>query len=194
LDHDFPIKELGRFTPYGVYDVMKNAGFVNVGLSNDAAEFAVQSICKWWREVGQVVYPAAKSIYVTVDSGGGDGVGVRLWKVVLQGLVDELGLVLRVSHFPVGTSKWNKVEHRLFCFIGRNWCGRPLVSLVVIVDLIGVATTVVGLAVKCVVDRGECRKGFKVFDEELAKVNLFKEVFHGEWNYSILPNNLSAQK
>ncbi|MCL2135128.1 MAG: ISAzo13 family transposase, partial [Candidatus Bathyarchaeota archaeon] len=192
LEHDFPIKELGRATPYGVYDIMKNAGFVNVGLSNDTAEFAVTSIKKWWYEMGREAYPDARSIYITADSGGSNGVRVRLWKIKLQELADELGLVLRVSHFPAGTSKWNKIEHRLFSFISKSWHGRSLVSLVVIVSLIGATTTEAGLRVRCVVDSGEYEKGVEVSDEELARVNLCKDDFHGEWNYSILPNKLTA--
>lgn len=189
LDHDFLIKELGRATPYGVYDVFKNAGFVSVGLSCDTAEFAVESVRKWWYELGQKAYRGARSIYITADSGGSNGVRVRLWKVKLQELANELGLVLRVSHFPAGTSKWNKVEHRLFSFISKNWRGRPLVSLAVIVSLIGATTTETGLTVRCVVDKGVYKKGIEVSGEELAKVNLHKEDFHGEWNYSIRPNN-----
>jgi len=188
LDHDFPIKELGKATPYGIYDIMKNAGFVNVGISSDTAEFAVESIRKWWREVGQQTYPKAKSIYITADSGGSNGVRVRLWKVKLQELANELGIELRVSHFPSGTSKWNKIEHRLFSFISKNWRGKPLISLAVIVSLISATTTETGLTVKCVVDYNEYEKGIEVSDEELAKVNIHRDKFHGEWNYSIHPN------
>jgi len=188
LDHDFPIKELGKATPYGIYDIMKNAGFVNVGISSDTAEFAVESIRKWWREVGQQTYPKAKSIYITADSGGSNGARVRLWKVKLQELANELGIELRVSHFPSGTSKWNKIEHRLFSFISKNWRGKPLISLAVIVSLISATTTETGLTVKCVVDYNEYEKGIEVSDEELAKVNIHRDKFHGEWNYSIHPN------
>jgi len=188
LDHDFPIKELGKATPYGIYDLMRNSGFVNVGISNDTAEFAVESIRKWWYEMGREAYPATKSIYITADSGGSNGVRVRLWKVKLQELANELGLVIKVSHFPSGTSKWNKIEHRLFSFISKNWRGKPLISLAVIVNLIGATTTSTGLTVKCVVDHNEYAKGISVSDEDLAKVNLLKDDFHGEWNYSILPS------
>jgi transposase len=187
LDHDFPIKELGKATPYGVYDIMKNAGFVNVGISNDTAEFAVESIKKWWFEMGREAYPEADRIYITADSGGSNGFRVKLWKVKLQELANELGMTLKVSHFPAGTSKWNKIEHRLFSFISKNWRGKPLISLAVIVSLIGATTTETGLTVKCVVDQNEYKKGVEVSDEELAKVNLYKDDFHGEWNYSILP-------
>ena len=194
LDHDFPIKELGKATPYGIYDVMKNAGFVNVGISSDTAEFAVKSIRKWWYEVGQEAYPDAKSIYITADSGGSNGVRVRLWKVKLQELANELGLPLKISHFPAGTSKWNKIEHRLFSFISKNWRGKPLISLAVIVNLIGATTTNTGLTVKCVVDCNEYKKGIEVSDEELKKVNLIRDDFHGDWNYSIVPIPSSIER
>jgi len=188
LDHDFPIEELGKATPYGIYDIMKNAGFVNIGISGDTAEFAVESIKKWWYEVGCKAYPDAKEIYITADSGGSNGVRVRLWKLKLQELANELGLTLKISHFPAGTSKWNKIEHKLFSFISKNWRGKPLESLAIIVNLIGATTTTTGLTVKCVVDYNEYKKGIKVSDDELAKVNLIKDDFHGEWNYSIVPN------
>jgi len=187
LDHDFPIKELGKATPYGIYDIMKNAGFINVGISGDTAEFAVESIKKWWYEMGQKTYPKTSSIYITADSGGSNGVRVRLWKVKLQELSNELGLTLKISHFPPGTSKWNKIEHKLFSFISKNWRGKPLISLAVIVNLISATTTNAGLTVKCVVDRNEYKKGIEVSDEELEKVNLQKDDFHGDWNYSIVP-------
>ena len=192
LDHDFPIKELGKATPYGIYDIMKNAGFVNVGISSDTAEFAVESIKRWWQEVGFEVYPGAKSIYITADSGGSNGVRVRLWKVKLQQLANEIGLTLKVSHFPSGTSKWNKIEHRLFSFISKNWRGRPLISLAVIVNLIGATTTEAGLTVTCVVDYNEYKKGIAVSDAELAKVNIHRDEFHGDWNYSIVPDTTST--
>jgi transposase len=187
LDHDFPLKELGKATPYGIYDIMKNAGFVNVGISGDTAEFAVESIKKWWLKMGRKTYQEAGSIYITADSGGSNGVRVRLWKVKLQELSNELGLTLKISHFPAGTSKWNKIEHRLFSFISKNWRGKPLVSLAVIVNLIGATKTEAGLKVKCVVDYSEYKKGVEVSDEELAKVNMIKDDFHGDWNYSIIP-------
>ena len=159
LDHDFPIKELGKATPYGIYDIMKNAGFVNVGISSDTAEFAVESIKKWWQIVGRDAYPNATGIYITADSGGSNGARVRLWKVKLQELANELGLTLKISHFPPGTSKWNKIEHRLFSFVSKNWRGKPLVSLAVIVSLISATKTETGLTVKCVVDHNEYKKG-----------------------------------
>jgi len=188
LDHDFPIKELGKATPYGIYDIMKNAGFVNVGISSDTAEFAVMSIRKWWYGMGREAYPQAKSLYITADSGGSNGVRVRLWKVKLQELSNELGLTLKISHFPAGTSKWNKIEHRLFSFISKNWRGKPLISLAVIVNLIAATTTETGLTVKCEIDYNEYPKGIEISNEELANVNLVQDDFHGEWNYSISPN------
>ena len=157
LDHDFPIEELGKATPYGIYDIMKNAGFVNVGISGDTAEFAVESIKKWWHEVGCKVYPDANELYITADSGGSNGVRVRLWKIKLQELANELGITLKISHFPAGTSKWNKIEHKLFSFISKNWRGKPLESLAIIVNLIGATTTTTGLTVKCVIDHNEKR-------------------------------------
>ena len=188
LDHDFPIQELGKATPYGIYGIMKNAGFVNVGISSDTAEFAVESIKKWWHTMGRETYPKAKGIYITADSGGSNGVRVKLWKAKLQALSNELGLNIRVSHFPSGTSKWNKIEHRLFSFISKNWRGKPLVSLAVIVNLISATTTTAGLTVKCVVDRNEYKKGIEVSDEEMSMVNMQMDDFHGEWNYIISPN------
>jgi len=187
LAHDFPIEELGKATPYGIYDVMKNTGFVNVGISNNTAEFAVASIKKWWLQEGRSAYPEAKSIYITADSGGSNGMRLRLWKIKLQELANELGLTLKISHFPPGTSKWNKIEHRLFSFISKNWRGKPLISLAVIVNLINATTTESGLTVKCVIDTNEYEKGISVSDEELARVNLRRDSFHGEWNYAILP-------
>jgi hypothetical protein len=190
LDHDFLIPELGKATPFGIYDIFKNTGFVNVGISSDTAEFAVESLRRWWKEVGGVEYPNAEGLYITADSGGSNGVRVRLWKVKLQELADELGIALRVSHFPAGTSKWNKIEHRLFSFISKNWRGKPLINLAVIVNLIGATTTETGLKVRCVVDCNTYKKGIKTADEELARVNLIKDIFHGEWNYTIAPNVL----
>ena len=190
LDHDFPIKELGKATPYGVYDVMKNAGFVNVGISGDTAEFAVESIKRWWYEMGSKIYPDAHTIYITADAGGSNGARVKLWKVALQRLANELGISLNISHFPPGASKWNKIEHRLFSFVSKNWRGKPLVRTAVIVNLIGSTTTDTGLTVKCVADYNEYKKGIDVSDEQLAAVNLVQHDFHGDWNYFIYPNSL----
>ena len=159
LDHDFPIKELGKATPYGVYDIFKNEGFVNVGISKDTAEFAVESIRKWWNIAGSKGYPDAKEILLTADSGGSNGYRVRLWKAELQILANELRKKITVVHFPPGTSKWNKVEHRLFSFISKNWRGQPLISLAVVVSLIGSTTTQNGLKVDCVADEWEYERG-----------------------------------
>lgn len=190
FDHDFPIPELGKATPYGVYDVMKNAGFVSVGVSGDTAEFAVASIRRWWLEMGREAYPSATRLYITADSGGSNGSRVRLWKVKLQELSNALGLTLQVSHFPSGTSKWNKIEHRLFSFVSKNWRGKPLVSLAVIVNLIAATRTKAGLTVKCVVDYGTYPKGVTVPKREMEELNIQHDDFHGEWNYSIAPKGL----
>ena len=187
LDHDFPIEALDRATPYGVCDLFRNAGFVSVGIRHDTAEFAVESLRNWWYEMGAQQYPKANSLYITADSGGSTGGRVRLWKVKLQALANESGMTLKVSHFPPGTRKWNKIEHQLFSFISKNWRGKPLPSLAVIVSLIGAATTQTGLKVKCVIDRNEYRKGLKVSDDALAKVNPIRDTLHGEWNYEIRP-------
>jgi hypothetical protein len=189
LDHDFPIKELGKAIPYGVYDIFNNLGFVNVGISNDTAEFAVESIRKWWYLMGIKSYPHAKNIYITADSGGSNGSRLKLWKIKLQELANELGMKIKVSHFPPGTSKWNKIEHRLFSFISKNWRGKPLISLEVIVNLIGSTSTSTGLNVQCVVDYNIYEKGIEVSDEDLSKINIIRAEFHGDWNYSIIPND-----
>jgi hypothetical protein len=159
LDHDFPIKELGKATPYGVYDIFKNKGFVNVGISSDTAEFAVNSIRKWWEIKGRFEYSRSDEIVVTADSGGSNSSRTRLWKTELQKLADELDKKITVLHYPAGTSKWNKIEHRLFSFISRNWRGRPLDSLAVIVSLIGSTKTSKGLTVDCIIDENSYEKG-----------------------------------
>jgi transposase len=187
LDHDFPIKELGKVAPYGIYDVGKNEGFVNLGTSHDTSEFAVGSILRWWMALGANTYSGAGELYITCDSGGSNGTRRRLWKVQLQGLADLTGLTVHVSHFPPGTSKWNKIEHKMFCYISKNWRGRPLVSVEAVVSLIGSTTTSKGLRITCVEDRNEYALGTVVTDEELAAINITKDEFHGEWNYSIAP-------
>ena len=186
-DHDFPTKELGKATPYGVYDIFKNKGFVNVGISSDTSEFAVNSIRKWWEIKGQFDYCDSDEIVITADSGGSNGNRNRLWKTELQNLADDLDKKITVLHYPAGTSKWNKIEHRLFSFISRNWRGRPLDSLAVIVSLIGSTKTSKGLTVDCVVDSNSYEKGIKVSDDALDAVNIFKHLFHGDWNYTIFP-------
>ena len=187
LVHDFEDAELGKGLPYGVYDPTRNEGWVSVGVDHDTAEFAVEAIRHWWREMGSSAYPEAKELLITADSGGSNGWRLRLWKVSLQKFADETGLRISVSHFPPGTSKWNKIEHRMFCHITRNWRGRPLESLEVIVSLIANTTTEKGLRIRAAVDAGRYPKGIKVPDEELAEVALEPEVFHGDWNYTINP-------
>ena len=185
--HDFLIPELGKATPYGVYDVTHNLGWVNVGIDHDTATFAVESIRCWWRLMGQPLYPAAHQLLITADGGGSNGSRLRLWKVELQKLADETGLEIAVCHLPPGTSKWNKIEHRLFSYISQNWRGKPLISHEVIVNLITATTTNPGLKVRCQLDTQSYPTGTVVSDDELAQVNLQPDDFHGEWNYVISP-------
>ena len=189
--HDFLIKELGRAVPYGVYDLAANAGWVSVGMSCDTAAFAVQTIRRWWQDVGRLRYPNAKHLTITADGGGSNGSRLRLWKRELQGLANEIGIEIRVHHFPPGTSKWNKIEHRLFSFITMNWRAKPLISYRVIIDLISATTTETGLTVRAELDTNTYQKGIFVTDEELAAVNITRADFHGEWNYTIKPANRS---
>jgi hypothetical protein len=184
--HDFADERLGKVVPYGVYDVSANAGWVSVGIDHDTAEFAVESIRRWWREMGAPLYPRAKRLLITADCGGSNGHRLRLWKVELQKLANESRLDLHVSHFPPGTSKWNKIEHRMFCHITQNWRGRPLLSRQVVVNLIGHTTTTEGLRIKARLDTGRYASGIKVTDEQLAAVSLKPEAFHGEWNYAVV--------
>jgi hypothetical protein len=186
--HDFPDKELGKAIPYGVYDLTANQGWVSVGVDHDTAEFAVQSLSNWWRQMGREAYPEATELLVMADGGGSNGTRVRLWKRSLQGLADETGLQITVSHFPPGTSKWNKIEHRMFCHITRNWRGRPLVSHEVIVNLIGSTTSATGLKIRAELDQSPYPTGVKVSDDELATVQLQRADFHGDWNYTLLPH------
>jgi Rhodopirellula transposase DDE domain len=187
--HDFLIKELGRAVPYGVYDLAANTGWVSVGLDHDTAAFAVQTIRRWWQAVGGRRYPRAARLVITADGGGSNGVRVRLWKRELQRLADELGLAITVHHLPPGTSKWNKIEHRLFAFISQNWRAKPLVSYRVIVDLITATTTQTGLTVQCELDQNRYPKGVSVSDEEMAALYIVRDDFHGEWNYTISPTH-----
>jgi hypothetical protein len=189
--HDFLIKELGRAVPYGIYDLAANAGWVSVGMNHDTAAFAVQSIRRWWQDVGCKRYPGAKHLTITCDGGGSNGSRVRLWKLELQKLANELGIDIKVHHLPPGTSKWNKIEHRLFSFITMNWRAKPLVSYQVIIDLIAATTTKTGLKVTCELDDNLYPKGVVVSDEELAAVNIVRADFHGEWNYTIKPSDTS---
>jgi Rhodopirellula transposase DDE domain len=188
--YDFVDKELGRANPYGIYDITNNLGWVSVGTDHDTASFAVSTIRRWWFGMGKALYPDARELLITADGGGSNGSRVRLWKVELQKLADELGIPIRVSHFPPGTSKWNKIEHRLFSYISMNWRGKPLVSHETIVNLIAATTTRKGLKVKAELDDGLYPKGIKISDEELEAVRIFREDFHGEWNYSILPTEM----
>jgi hypothetical protein len=187
--HDFEIRqpENGKVAPYGIYDLGRNAGWVSVGVDHDTAEFAVESIRRWWRWMGRRSYPKAQRLLITADSGGSNGARVRLWKWELQQLADETGLQISVCHFPPGTSKWNKIEHRLFSFISQNWRGKPLISHQVIIDLIAATTTTTGLIVKSKIDTNFYEKGLKVSDQQMAELRLRKEKFHGDWNYKLLP-------
>ncbi len=192
--HDFVIPELGKVAPYGVYDVTHNEGWVNVGIDHDTAAFAVASIRRWWQQMGQSRYPDAQRLLITADGGGSNGSRVRQWKLELQKLVDETGLEISVCHLPPGTSKWNKIEHRLFSFISQNWRGKPLISHAVIVNLIAATTTKTGLKVECALDTREYPTGIVVTDAELAQVNLKRHDFHGEWNYTISPRQKQNEK
>ena len=188
--HDFLVEELGRAVPYGVYDLAANAGWVSVGIDHDTAAFAVQTIRRWWQDVGRPRYPAATRLVITADGGGSNGSRVRLWKRELQRLADELGIEITVHHLPPGTSKWNKIEHRLFSYISQNWRATPLVSYRTIVSLIGATTTKTGLAVRCEMDHRAYPKGVRVSDEDMAALNIHRDPFHGEWNYTIKPHEL----
>jgi transposase len=185
--HDFIDKDLGKVSPYGVYDLIANEGWVSVGVDHDTAEFAVQSIKRWWLEMGRPLYKKAKRLLITADCGGSNGNRLRLWRLQLQQLADELGLEIQVCHFPPGTSKWNKIEHRMFCHITNNWRGRPLLSRQVVVNLIGSVTTAQGLRVKAALDENAYEAGIKVSDAELATIAIERDEFHGEWNYRITP-------
>jgi Rhodopirellula transposase DDE domain len=185
--HDFVDKELGKVAPYGVYDVTANAGFVSVGITSDTAQFAVQSIRSWRERMGAARYPLMRELTITADGGGSNGARVRLWKIELQKLADETGLVIHVHHFPPGTSKWNKIEHRMFCHITQNWRGKPLTDRLTIVSLIGATTTKTGLKIECALDERTYEKGIKVSDAEMATLNITGDDFHPNWNYTIKP-------
>lgn len=185
--HDFPDVELGRVNPYGVYDLTSNSGWVSVGTDHDTASFAVETIRRWWKVMGKERYPKADKIMITADGGGSNGSRLRLWKLELQRLANELGVPIRVSHFPPGTSKWNKIEHRLFSFISMNWRGKPLISHEVIVNLIANTTNRTGLTVQAQLDKNFYPKGVKVSTEDFERINIKREEFHGEWNYIISP-------
>lgn len=185
--HDFPDKRLGKAIPYGVYDLASNEGWVSVGIDHDTAQFAVASIRRWWTEMGSRRFPGANKLLITADGGGSNSSRNRLWKKSLQELADELEMTLQMCHFPPGTSKWNKIEHRLFCFITKNWRGRPLTTYEVIVNLIASTTTKTGLVVRAATDPHQYQTGVEVTDEELARLQITPSKFHGEWNYSIKP-------
>ena len=186
--HDFRDKELGVAIPYGVYDLTRNDGWVSVGIDHNTAEFATESVRRWWERMGSLAYPDADELLLTADGGGSNGSRARLWKLKVQRLADRLGLRISVCHFPPGTSKWNRVEHRMFCHITENWRGRPLVSRAVIVNSIGCVRTREGLRIEAELDTNSYPKGIKVSDEEMAGLNLQRAKFHGDWNYTILPS------
>jgi transposase len=187
LTHDFIIRELGRVSPYGVDDVAQNEAWVSVGVDHDTAAFAVESIRRWWWSMGNAVYPKASRLLITADAGGSNGYRLRLWKLELQRLADETGLEIAVCHFPPGTSKWNKIEHRLFSAITQNWRGKPLVSHEVVVNLIGATTTTKGLRVRSELDINRYPAGRSVSDAELSTIHIRRDAFHGDWNYALLP-------
>ena len=186
--YDFPSEAKGRATPYGVYDITNNKGWVNVGIDKDTAEFAVQSIRNWWYNMGIYYYSNATELLITADSGGSNGIHVKLWKRELQRLSTEIGMDITICHFPPGTSKWNKIEHRLFSYLSKNWRGRPLESFEVIVNLIGATKTSKGLEVDCELDCAKYPTGIVVSDKEVSEININRKDFHGEWNYTISPN------
>jgi hypothetical protein len=185
--HDFVDQTLGKAVPYGVYDVAANSGFVSVGITCDTAQFAVEAIRSWLERMGRPRYPNARELTITADCGGSNGARVRLWRAELQTLADETGLVLHIHHYPPGTSKWNKIEHRMFCHITQNWRGRPLTDRLAIVELIGATTTKAGLTVECALDTRTYEKGIKVSDAEMDTLNMEGDEFHPEWNYTIKP-------
>jgi hypothetical protein len=186
--YDFIDKTNGKASPYGIYDIQNNRGWVNVGISCDTASFAVSTITDWWNNEGKILYPTSKRLYINADGGGSNGSRNSLWKAELQKFSNDSGLSISVSHFPPGTSKWNKIEHRLFSYISKNWRAKPLISLLTIINLIGATTTNKGLTVKAKLDEKTYVTGIKIADEEKEKFNIEKNDFHGEWNYTIMPN------
>ena len=186
--HDFPDKKLGKAIPNGLYNMAKNEGWVSIGINNDTAEFAVANIRRWWETRGKNQYPNAKKLLITADSGGSNGYRVRLWKMQLYKFAQDANLEISVAHFPPGTSKWNKIEHRMFSFISINWRARPLTSIKLIISLIAATTTKTGLKIHCEEDTNIYQKGIKISDKELKKINITRDDFHGEWNYTIFPS------
>ena len=185
LDHDFPLPELGKVSPYGIYTLNDNTGFLNLGTDHDTGAFAVESVRRWWYAIGRVTFPDAKKLYINCDAGGSNGWRVHLWKYELALLAGETGLEIHVSHFPPGTSKWNKVEHRLFCYISRNWEGKPLIDIQTIVNLIGSTTTKTGLKVRCVVDHNQYPTGIKISEKQMACIDIQYPDYDNSWNYII---------
>lgn len=191
---DFPDKKLGKALPYGIYDILRNEGWVSVGITHDTAEFAVGSLRKWWQAMGRHAYPRAKELLVTADGGGSNSSRSRLWKLSLQTFADATGLAVTVCHFPPGTSKWNKIEHRMFCHITKNWRARPLESTEIIVNLISNTTTKKGLQIKAALDQKMYETGLAVSDTDLSSVRITQNSFHGEWNYTIHPRHYRSKK
>ena len=189
--HDFLIPEQGKAIPYGVYDLQRNEGWVSVGINHDTGSFAVNAIRRWWKLMGRAAYRDARSLLITADAGGSNGSRLRLWKWELQKFANRTGLSITVCHFPPGTSKWNKIEHRLFSYISMNWRGKPLASLAAIVSLIASTTTQSGLRVRSEIDRGHYPKGVVVTDQQMVHINLKRHSFHGDWNYTIRPRRKS---
>ncbi len=185
--HDFMDKTLGKAIPYGVYDLNENEGWVSVGIDHDTARFAVQAITRWWHKMGAKRHPRARELLIMADGGGSNGSRCRLWKVALQDLADRVGMPIHVCHFPPGTSKWNKIEHRMFCHITQNWRGRPLISHEVIVNLIAAVTTRTGLKIRAELDRGTYPSGIKVTEAQFQTLRLKPQALHGDWNYALLP-------
>jgi hypothetical protein len=191
--HDFIIPGKGRAVPYGVYDIAANEGWVSVGIDHDTAAFAVASIRRWWRRMGRARYPKAKRLLITADCGGSNGARVRLWKIELQKFADQTGLTITVAHHPPGTSKWNRIEHRMFAFISQNWRGKPLLSHKVIVHLIAATKTASGLTISCAIDAARYPKGDKISDAQLEALNVRYDTFHPDWNYSLLPRRPASR-
>lgn len=185
LDHDFPLPELGKVSPYGIYTLNDNTGFLNLGTDHDTGQFAVESVRRWWYAIGRATFPNAKRLYMNCDAGGSNGWRVRLWKYELALLAEETGLEIHVSHFPPGTSKWNKIEHRLFCYISRNWAGKPLIDIQTVVNLIGSTTTKSGLKVRCVVDHNQYPTGIKISEKQMACIDIQYPDYDNSWNYII---------
>jgi len=192
--HDFEDKELGKVTPYGIYDIGANLGYVSLGIDHDTGEFAVNAVRRWLEQIGWKLYPGMKRLMITADGGGSNGSRLRLWKLALQQLADETGLIIVVCHYPPGTSKWNKIEHRMFCHITQNWRATPLLSLLVVIELIANTTTKTGLTIRCELDRNTYPKGIKVSNAEMATLNITRDAFHPEWNYSIAPTTQNMER